>query len=64
MPDFYPLPTVSPLDDISDWIPILLGAVDAHLDNPAAWDEADWDEASALIEDLRVFLTELPDNLP
>lgn len=31
-----------------------------HLDTPDAWDASDWEQAEALLEDLRVFITELP----
>lgn len=64
MPDTYPLPTASPLADISQWIGILLGAVDIHLDTPEAWEQSDWESAETYLEDLRVWLTELPESTP
>ena len=60
MTDFrYPTPTASPFTDIAPYIPLLLAAVEAELDTPAAWSEDDAAVALGYIEDLKIWITEL-----
>lgn len=62
MPDpydyVYPLPTASPFEDIQQYIPLLLAAVDAELDRDEVWADSDVDQARGFVEDLRAWLAD------
>lgn len=52
----YPVPTASPWDDIEQYVPLLLTAVEAELDRRDVWPEGYEDEAIGYIEDLKAWL--------
>jgi hypothetical protein len=56
MPDFYPTPTASPYDDIEQYIGLLLGAIDAELDQDSAWAAEDTEIGRGYAEDLKAYL--------
>lgn len=62
MPDpfdyVYPLPEQGPLANISEWIPLLLAAVDAELDRDGVWNDDDLDTALGYVQDLKAWLAE------
>jgi len=58
MPLFYPLPTAGPFEDIVEWIPYLISAVDEALDRSDVWEEADYETAMGYVEDLKAWLAE------
>lgn len=58
----YPLPTASPFEDIAQYIPLLLAAVDSGLDNPAYWSDSEYDQAQGYLEDLRAWLVDYTDT--
>lgn len=63
MPDFYPKPTARAWDDFAQYVPLLLGAIDAELMRRDAWDEDDRDDALYYIDDLKTFIAVLADML-
>lgn len=60
MPDFYPPPTARAWDDFAQYVPLLLGACDAELMRPDAWEADDREDALLYIDDLKTYLLELP----
>jgi hypothetical protein len=56
--DTYPLPAVGPYDDISEYVPYLLTAIDGTLKDPDAWEDNDRAAAFGLMEDLKAWLIE------
>lgn len=57
MSDFrYPTPTDSPDNDISQYIPLLLTAIDEALDRPDVWPDADVDLCLGYMEDLKAWI--------
>ena len=57
--EYYELPSVSPFDDISPYVPLLISAVDEHLKDSNLWDDPD--TALQLMDDLIAWLSV---NLP
>ena len=58
--DVYPTPNSSPFDDITPYIGLLLGAVDAELDRDDAWAADDVQTALGYIQDLKAWIADLP----
>lgn len=61
--DRYPLPSISPLVDIDQWRDLLLAAVDEALDRRDVWDDADADAALGFVEDLKLFISLLEQQM-
>jgi microcystin-dependent protein len=61
VPDVYDVPAAGPYEEISSWVPLLLGAIDANLDRASSWAESDQDVALSLVGDLIAYISELPD---
>lgn len=59
--DTYPKPTARAWDDFSQYVPLLLAAIDAELMRDAVWTEVDRDDALAYMDDLKTFILELED---
>lgn len=59
MPETYPAPTARAWDNFSQYVPLLLGAIDAELNRPDVWESADRADALYYIDDLKCFLLEL-----
>lgn len=60
MPDTYPKPTERAVNDFGQYIPLLLGAIDAELMREDAWTEADRTDALLYIDDLKTYIMMLP----
>lgn len=52
----YPTPTQPPDQDISQYVPLLLAAIDEALDRPDVWPEPDVDLCLGYMEDLKAWL--------
>jgi len=61
MPLIIPLPTANPQDDISQYVGLLVSAVDVFLEAKDIWAEEDYDTAYEYMENLKVWLVE---NIP
>jgi microcystin-dependent protein len=59
----YDTPTASVFDDLGQYIPLILSAIDAELGRSDVWLEGDEDTALAYIEDLRTFIAELEQTM-
>jgi hypothetical protein len=63
MPDYYPAPTVRAWDDFSEYVPLLLAAIDAELLNPFVWHPDERTDALQLMDDLKTFIAVLADTM-
>ena len=64
MSDFrYPTPTASPFLDIEQYIPLLLTAVGAELDNQVVWPDGEGAEGEGYTEDLYAWIMEIKNNM-
>jgi len=61
MPLIIPLPTTTPQDDISQYVGLLVSAVDVFLEAKDVWLPEDYDTAYEYMENLKVWLVE---NIP
>lgn len=59
----YPTPTASPFVDIEQYIPLLLTAVGAELDNVSVWPEGEELTGQGYAEDLQAWIAELRNNM-
>jgi microcystin-dependent protein len=55
----YPVPTVSIFEGVTEYIPLLLAAVDAELGYPSVWPDDEAETALSYVEDMRAWLQEL-----
>jgi hypothetical protein len=62
MPEYgvftYPVPTASPFEDIEQYVPLLLSAVEAELERRDVWPDDQVEEALGYMEDLKAWLME------
>lgn len=64
MSDFrYPLPTASPFDDIEQYIPLLLTAVEAELNTSSVWPDGESETGEGYAEDLIAWIMEIKNNM-
>lgn len=61
MPLFIPLPTDSPDNDISQYVPLLLSAIEGFLQLQQVWDKDDYSDAFQLMEALKLWIVQ---NIP
>lgn len=57
MADTYPVPTASPLDDIKQWVGLLLAAIDESLDRSDVWPEGEETTALGYVQDLKLWVS-------
>jgi len=63
MVDTYPKPTARAIDDFEQYLPLLLGAIDAELMRSVAWTDEDRQDALLYMDDLKSYLMTLPEIL-
>lgn len=59
----YPTPDADPWTDITQYIDLLIAAVDYELDRPDVWPDGEADEGQGYMEDLKAWLQELSNTM-
>lgn len=58
----YDPPTDSPFNDIEQYIPLLIAAVEEALNRPNVWPDESADDALGYMQDLIAWIQEIPDR--
>lgn len=59
----YPVPTESIFDDVDQYVPILLAAIDDYMDYPNVWPEGEEEAALGYMEDVKAWIQELSNTM-